>query len=41
MLGEKAPIYMLRRSKAPKAANLALQTYEKNQSTFVMPPHGR
>ena len=34
---EKAPIYKLSRSKAPKnTADLPLQTYEKNQWTFIL-----
>ena len=34
---EKAPVYMLSRSKAPKnTANLPLQTREKNQRSFFV-----
>ena len=39
---KKAHIYKLSRRKAPKnTANLRLQTYEKNQWTFLIILHGR
>ena len=38
---EKAPFTSDPAAKHPKTTNLRLQTYEKNQWTFLLTPHGR